>query len=72
MQNTEVLSELAEDPLLSDREIEELSNGLVKASTLRNWRSAGKYLDKLPSIKIGSRVYTRKSMVEKLLAEGVD
>jgi len=71
MQNNEVLSELADDPLLSDREIEVISNGLIKARTLRNWRSAGKYLDKLPTIKIGGRVYTRKSMVKKLLAEGI-
>lgn len=65
-------NELEDDPLLSDRQIQEFSRGLIKASTLRNWRSAGKYLDKLPSIKIGNRVYTRLSNVKKVLAEGVD
>ena len=73
MQNNDVLSqELLEDPLLTYREVEEISNGVIKASTFRNWRATGKYLDTLPPIKIGSRVYTRLSSVKRALSEGIN
>ena len=61
----------AEDPLLTEVQIEESSNGVLKAVSLRNWRSQGKHRKQLPFVKIGSRVFYRKSVIEKALAEGV-
>ena len=60
-----------DDPLLTELQIEISSNGVLKAVSLRNWRSQGKHLEQLPFVKIGSRVYYRKSVIEKALAEGV-
>ena len=61
----------ADDPLLTEVQIENSSNGVLKAVSLRNWRSQGKHLEQLPFVKIGSRVFYRKSVIEKALAEGV-
>ena len=60
-----------EDPLLTEVQVEESSNGVLKAVSLRNWRSQGKHREQLPFVKIGSRVFYRKSVIEKALAEGV-
>ena len=59
------------DPLLTEIEVEEQSNEVLKAVSLRNWRSQGKHLGQLPFVKIGSRVFYRKSVIERALAEGV-
>ena len=60
-----------DDPLLTEAQVEQSSNGVLKAVSLRNWRSQGKHLENLPFVKIGSRVFYRKSVIEKALAEGV-
>lgn len=61
----------ATDPLLSEAEIEIETDGKLKAVTLRNWRSQGKYREELPFLKIGSRVYYRKSALEAFLSPEV-
>lgn len=59
------------DPLLTESQVERESEGVLKAVSLRNWRSQGKYREQLPHVKIGSRVFYRKSVIEKALTEGV-
>jgi hypothetical protein len=59
------------DPLLTEKQIEEQTGGVIKAVSLRNWRSQGKHLDALPFVKVGSRIYYRASVVEKFLTPAV-
>ena len=68
--STEKLSTV-NNPLLTEKEIEEQTEGKVKAVTLRNWRSQGKYREELPYIKLGSRVYYRRSVLEAFLSAEV-
>jgi len=47
----ETLSTVA-NPLLSEREIENQTDAKIKAVSLRNWRSQGKYRKELPFVKV--------------------
>lgn len=54
-------------PLYTEREVEELTNGLLRANTLRSWRSLGKG----PAfIKVGNRVQYREADVIEFLEAG--
>lgn len=58
----------AHDPLLTEQQIEELTGGVLKAVTMRNWRSQRKNLDTLPYVRIGSRIFYRVSVVERFIS----
>ncbi len=55
------------DPLLTETQIEKQTGGVLKAVSLRNWRSQDKHQKELPCVRIGSRVYYRRSVIERFL-----
>lgn len=60
----------ANDPLLSGKEVEQLSGGVLPESTTRYWRCVDRHTKELPWIKIGKKVFYRQSAVEKFLRGG--
>ena len=53
--------------LLTGKQVEEYTNGVLSDDMLRNWRCNGTHRNELPHVKVSRRVYYKPSVVDKFL-----